>query len=275
MKIYLNCEDNSITFNKKNYLVRAQERLGLDIFTGWSPGVDADYVLNIQPYSPLRKGNKWTGAWWIDTLLDNPLFNSEYPHIDTIFLAGSSKKIDPQPNHKLLFQAADTEIHKPLPITKDCDFILAGSMGLDVYSERERLINLMRQKFSYIGAGKDFRPTEYVKQLNRAKVQFIRSMEVGGQGEIAQRFFECLAIGPVLTNWVDDLVHTGLVEGEDYLAYSTDEEAVNKMQRLIDDPDYAEKIASNGRFKSNLYHTYENRIIAIINECKKYDFEAR
>lgn len=125
------------------------------------------------------------------------------------------------------------------------------------------------------GAGKGFKPVEYVKQLNRARIQFIRSMDVDGKGEIAQRFFECLAIGPVLTNWVDDLAHTGLVEWQDYVSYKTDEEAVSKMRFLLKHPEDAQKIAENGRYKSNLYHTYEHRLITIINECKKYDTETR
>ena len=271
MRIYINCEDNPHTFNKKNYLVRASERLGLDIISGWSPGCDADYVLNIEPYSNLGHGNIWTGAWWVDTLLDNVKFNTEFPYIDTIFLAGTSHKITPKDNHRLLFQAADPDFHKPMAVAKECDFILAGTMGLDIYRERERCIELLRKEgFSYIGAGKNFKGMDYGKQLNRARVQFIRSMDVNGHGEIAQRFFECLAIGPVLTNWTDDLIHTGLVEGEDYLAYHNDTEMVSKMRRLIDDPEYAEKVARAGRYKSQLYHTYEHRLMTIIQEINEH-----
>lgn len=271
MRVHINCEDNSITLNKKNYLVRASQRLGLDIFTGWDPGVQAEYVLNIEPYSVLGKGSKWTGVWFIDTLLDNVKFNSEFPYVDTVFLAGTSHKIPYQNNHRLLFQAADSDIHKVLPVEKDCDFILAGTMGLDIYRERERCIELLKKEgFQYVGAGKNFSGLDYTKQLNRARVQFIRSMEVDKHGEIAQRFFECLAIGPVLTNDTEDLIHTGLVEGEDYLSYSNDEEMVQKMHKLIDDPDYAQIIAENGRYKSQMYHQYEHRLITILKVINEY-----
>ena len=270
MTIYLNCEDNKITFNKKDYLMRASKRMGLDVFDSWHSGCDADFVLNIEPYSNLITGKKWTGAWWIDTLLDNGKFNTEFSYINTIFLAGSSHKINPQENHRLLFQAADTEVHRPVPVEKDCDFILAGSMGLEIYKERESIIKRLRAEgFNFVGAGKDFLPHEYVKQLNRAKVQFIRSMDVDGEGEIAQRFFECLAIGPVLTNWVEDLNHTGLVDREDYLSYSSPEEAVFLMHKLIDEPDYAQKIAESGRYKSKLYHTYEHRVVTIMEVIRE------
>jgi len=274
IKLYLNSQDNEITWNKKNYLLAAAKRLGIENYIldyNTSPGHVPENILNIEPYGALVTGTNWTGSWWIDTLLNNPKFNSEHPHIDTIFLAGSSPKIEQRDKQFLLFQAADPEIHKPLPVEKDCDFILAGTMGLDIYRERERLINLLKEKgFVYVGAGKGFKPDEYVKQLNRAKVQFIRSMSVDGHGEIAQRFFECLAIGPVLTNDVDDLKHTGLVEGEDYLSYNTDEEAIEKMKKLVEEPDYANTIALNGRYKSALYHQYEHRLITILNECQKY-----
>jgi hypothetical protein len=265
MKIYLNCEDNPISFNKKNYLIRADKRVGLDIFEEWDPRVDADFVLNVQPYNNLERGKVWTGAWWIDTLLDNPRFNTEFPFIDDIFLAGTSHKIIPKDNHHLLFQAIDIDLYHPLPIEKDCDFILAGSMGLDIYKKREEIIDKLRKEgFKFIGAGKGFKPARYIEQLNRARVQFIRSMDVDGHGEIAQRFFECLAIGPVLTNWVDDLKKTNLIEGEDYLAYRSNEEAISLMHKLLDDPFYAAYIAVNGRRKALLHHTYEDRIREIL-----------
>jgi len=251
--------------------MRAAEQMGINVFFQWTPPCEAEFVLNIEPYSTLRTGTKWTGAWWIDTLLDNVRFNTEFSYIDTIFLAGNSHRIEPRDNHRLLFQAADSEIHRPVAVEKDCDFILAGSMGLDIYREREAAIKALRSEgFVFVGAGKDFAPNEYVKQLNRAKVQFIRSMDVDGHGEVAQRFFECLAIGPVLTNWTDDLVHTGLVEGVDYLAYRTIDELVQKMHMLVDDHSYAQKIAENGRYKSRLYHTYQHRVLTIMEVIREY-----
>lgn len=274
IKLYLNSQDNEITWNKKKYLLAAAKRLGLENYIleyNSASETVPENILNIEPYGILATGTNWTGSWWIDTLLNNPKFNSEHPYIDTIFLAGSSPKIEDREKQFLLFQAADSEMDRPLPIKKDCDFILAGSMGLDIYRERERVINLLRKEgFTYVGAGKDFRLPEYVKQLNRARVQFIRSMDVEGHGEIAQRFFECLAIGPVLTNWVDDLQHTGLVEGVDYLSYKTDEEAIEKMHKLIDNPEYANQVALSGQYKSKMYHQYEHRLITIIEKINEH-----
>ena len=96
-------------------------------------------------------------------------------------------------------------------------------------------------------------------------------MQVDGKGEIAQRFFECLAIGPVLTNYVDDLKYTGLVEGEDYLSYKDDAEMISKMEYLVNNPVESDKIAKSGRLKSILFHSYENRLVSIINAIKEHD----
>jgi spore maturation protein CgeB len=81
-----------------------------------------------------------------------------------------------------------------------------------------------------------------------------------------KRFFECLAIGPVLTNYVPDLESTGLIEGEDYLAYRTDAELLSKMKQLVTNPEFAQKIAINGRKKALELHTYEQRLETILSD---------
>jgi spore maturation protein CgeB len=70
---------------------------------------------------------------------------------------------------------------------------------------------------------------------------------------------------PERINWVEDLKYTGLVEGEDYMAYRNDEELIQKMKLLIEDEDLRKKIAKSGRQKALLYHSYENRLGAIYN----------
>lgn len=109
-KIYLNCVDNEVTLNKKNYLLRADERLGLNIFEEWTiKDPVQDYILNIQP-SDIIHGTKWTGLWHIDILLDSD-YQLKYPEVDTVFLA-SDQGIIPYPKGDVLFQACDSELHR-------------------------------------------------------------------------------------------------------------------------------------------------------------------
>lgn len=274
MILWINCKDNEITYNKKQYLLRAAKRLGLtnvrDMAT-WTGDEERDAVLNIEPYSNFTTGSKWTGMWLIDTLFDKTFSQSDMVVSDDLFLAISDTTKQPYINNykektTVLFQACDPSLHKRLDIEPEFDFIMCGTNGDTMHRQRAEYITHLKSSFTFDDFGKDHIPTEYVKMLNKARVQFIRSAgENPEQGEIAQRFFECLAIGPVLTNYVKDLEDTGLIEGVDYMSYKTLEEADAKMHKLIDDENLRNTIASNGRKKALIYHTYENRLVTILN----------
>lgn len=271
MKLYINADDNQITFNKRDYLLRAAKNLGLK----WVKDIkeadeEPEFILNVEPCTFVM-GSKWTGFWHIDTVLDNN-YASQYGIFDNAFLATDQGLTPMPPNGDVLFQAADTKIHKRYPdIPQDYDFVMCLSMGRPFYGERERVYEMMQKQFTYKDFGKGYPPEEYTKNLNKAKVQFIHTgIGSHGKGNAAQRFWECLAIGPILTNWTDDLPLTGLVEGVDYLAYHDDNEMIYKMKALLSDEDLRSKIAANGRRKSLLYHTYEHRLISIINSINEH-----
>lgn len=260
----INCIDNPITMNKKNYLERAAKRLGLDLSS-------EDWVLNIEPYE--FKQGKWTGIWEIDLLMDRPEMNAEnWSRADKIYTAISTvpKRLKDF-NRELLFQAIDPEIHKRREeIEPIFDVVFIGSLDHPGYLERERIYNLLKRSFDVQIFPKNRNVNEFITLCNKARVQFIRSMKTPiGDGELAQRFWEGLAIGPVLTNWVPDLELTGLIEGQDYLAYRNDEEMIKKLRFLLDNPDYSKFLAENGREKVLELHTYDHRLKTIWNSIPK------
>lgn len=278
MKLYINCLDNDTTYNKKNYLLLAAKRLGIDYVVDYNGGENLEYVLNIEPYETFVTGSKWTGIWAIDALLNQDKLHNDWIYATDVFIAITTKRYPIEGNRHLLFQACDPELHKRFYDPKlsksenepKYDFILCGTTGLNIYEERERCIAVLKAAgFTYMDFGKNHKQEEYVKHISKARVQFIRSMQVGEEGEIAQRFFECLAIGPVLTNYVEDLDRTGLKEGRDYLAYRSTPEMIEKMHYLIDNPEKAEEIARNGREQALLNHSYEHRLVSILNLIKE------
>ncbi len=184
-----NCSDKEK--GKGFYLERAAKRLefGLE---------DDGCVLNIEPYN-FRKGEKWTGIWEIDLLLDRPEMKAEdWEQADTIFTAISNipERLKHFKTH-LLFQASDPEIHRRIPeIIPDYDVVFCGSFTNPCYSERRRVHDLISKHCRFRDAGKGKSVSDYVKELNASKIQFIRSMNTYlADGELAQRFFEGLAIG--------------------------------------------------------------------------------
>lgn len=271
MTVYLNSNDNDTTYNKKNYLLLADKRLDWGIFKDFKHATEQpEYLLNIEPCDPGR-GSKWTGLWHIDILLNSP-----YPHhydVDDLFLA-SDQGIYPYPEDKttILFQACDPELHRRIPeVEQRYDFVIAGTIGAGVYQKRSDAYDLLKNNFFYVDYGKNHVPERYIKYLNTAKVQFIRGGESDtGKANAAQRFFECIAIGPVLTNWTDDLPLTGFIEDVDFLAYRNNEEMLAKMKLLLGDEDLRKKIAANGRRKALAYHTYEHRLVSILKAINEH-----
>jgi len=276
MKLFLNCENNKITFNKKNYLLRAAKRLGLDWVIDLdekNPDDKLEYVLNIEPYPGFVKAEKWTGIWEIDLIFDrDELSMTDWNLANTVFIANEVFPPRTLPHKHLtqtLFQACDPELSNPISdCEKEFDFIFSGSTGTH-YSERTRTINLLQKYFTFHDYGKDNTPERYNHFLNSAKVQFIRTCDTQvSSGHLAQRFFEYLAVGPVLTNYHEDLSLLGLVEDKDYMCYRNDKEMIAKMDMLVKHPDVAKEIATNGRKKALMWHTYDHRLVSIINTIK-------
>lgn len=272
MILYINSHQSGNTWDKGQYLLAAAKRLGLDYVLPYKG--EGEFVLNVEPYD-IAVGSRWTGLWEIDLLLDRVEYtDNNWFLANDIFIA-----INRWP-HRLekysdkfhyLPQACDPYLHKPLNITKEYDFVLAGTINDDMHMERKKLISFLdTMGFTNIYYGKDFPPQRYNELYNTARVQFIRSMD---GGEVAQRFFECLAIGPTITDYNSDLELLGLIEGKDYFSYKNEEELLNKFKTLIDNPDKAQQMAESGRKKALLLHTYEHRLISIINIIKeRYGF---
>lgn len=280
MNLFLNVDINSgATWNKGDYLLLAARRLGLDNVKRYLGEDNPEYVLNIEPFLSRKyvAGSKWSGVWEIDLSLDRQETSlSDWAASRDVFIAIShipSRFECLAHKTRLLYQACDPIVHRRIPdIKQEYDFVFCGSLGTPIYEERTRVMKLLKEKFSFRGYPKNNTIQQYVKYINTARVQFIRS---GGgascPNSTAQRFFECLAIGPVLTDWSPDLTRTGLIEDEDFLSYKNDFEMAEKMRFLIENPDEAERIANNGRRKALLYHTYEHRLISIINTIREYD----
>lgn len=269
--LYLNADNNKITWNKKNYLLAAAQRLGIRVLDAYGVS-NPECVLNIQPFETFLPGTHWTGLWHIDVCLNSDIPSQYYYLAKDVFVASNQMK-NPYDKAKILFQACDPILDRRIPeIQQEYDFVVCGLMGGAYNGERERLFNVLAEKFKTANFGSSKTPQEYVNILNKAKVQWIRTANTEGNFEMAaQRFFECLAIGPVLTNWTKDLPLTGLIEDVDYMAYRDDKECIKKMELLLKDDELRNKIATNGRIKALTYHSYEHRLMSILNICREYD----
>jgi hypothetical protein len=161
-------------------------------------------------------------------------------------------------NDSYLPYAHDPTVHRPEPAAKDIDAILIGMPYENRIAWRDELRK--HGVLLHLENGPIF--DEYRALANRAKIGCTWS----SMNDLIARFFETPAFGlPMVANRVPD-AHLFLEENEDYLAFSTLQEAVEKVLWLRDNPDKAEKIANNG-YKSIQVHTYDARVNQILEEC--------
>ena len=281
MILTLNCDKSptQVTWTKADYLLAASKDIGLNCVELYKTTSNPEYVLNIEPFDKFIRGSKWTGIYEIDVTFDRGQMNlSNWIASDMVFVANSNlpdRMKAYQGPKQILFQACDPLIHRRIPSIKpQYDFVFAGSCGLQVYEERERCMDLLRKEgFTFFGHGKEHPIKKYVEKMNEGRIQFIRS--AGKQGvaksQVEQRFFECLAMGPVLKDYHPDLEKLGLIEGEDLFWYCDDAEMISKMHYLINNPKFASRMADKGREKALTYHSYSHRLVTIINLIKEYE----
>jgi hypothetical protein len=273
MKLFLNCDDNSITYNKKNYLVRAAQQLGMsDNIVNWNLSIEQDhidYALNIEPYTSLLQGHVWTGIWNIDLLIDKNWKAGDWSRAHTCFCAINflpPSVVQFKDKVRFLTYGVDYELHRRIPtIAQKYNFVTAMTRKLPIYKERDRLIDILSEKFgNHLEVGTGMRPDDYVEVINQGKVQFVRSMGYDcAMGELTQRLFECLLISPVLAHKVPDIEQLGLVDGQDFMLYKTDEELIEKMAWLLKHDDKRQKMTEFATQKVMMYHTYQHRLLQI------------
>lgn len=276
--VYIHCDDTlgQRSYTKKNYLLELEKRMGWGLFKDFSEAEKTpDFVLNIQPSDKtIWQGKRWTGFWHIDAAIDGyPV--QKYALMDTIFPATTQSVYRGFEGEKqqILFQAADPTIHKRIPeIPQDYDYVICGTITekIPFYHERVRLHELLKEQFSCRDFGKGYTPQEYTTNINSARIQWVQSGTNEFGGYCAQRFFECLAIGPVLCQWNPDLNHLGLIEGTDYVAYRNDTDLIFQFKSLLANKERRDLIARNGRRKALMYHSYEQRAMAIYNVAREY-----
>ncbi len=152
--------------------------------------------------------------------------------------------------------AFEPNIHKykKLPIKFDVVFC-----GLQ-YDHRKFALETMHEEGVNVLNTLGLIYEEYVDAYNSGKIAFNWS----SKQDLPARFWEGLAMKRmVLTNRVPDLKELEFIEGEDYVGFSTADEAVEKALFYLSKPDLCNKIAENG-FRKVKLHTYKARCQKIL-----------
>jgi glycosyltransferase involved in cell wall biosynthesis len=149
--------------------------------------------------------------------------------IDTVFV---SKGYDEQMLH-------NTGVERDIPIG------FLGSLKSTEYAERKAMLEALSQRTGML-VTRTKSGAEYLETLNRIKI-FV-SADIG-MNEFMIKNFEAMACGCVLLAWSqgeeDRLL--GFEDMHNTVFYRSEDEAVAKIKLLQDDPELAQRIASNGQ----------------------------
>lgn len=197
------------------------------------------------------------------------------PHVGELLGYPASRKIHDiffnmqkcysEPKDIYLPYAYDPTVHYPelsyadtFGRTKEADCVLIGMP----YEQRIQWITELRKHGVSVITENGPVFDEYRDFANRARI----GLNWSSLNDLNARFFETPAFGlAMVTNRVPD-ASIFLEENEDYLGFSTLEEAVEKVLYLKNNPEKLEQIANNG-YKSIQPHTYDHRISHILEEC--------
>jgi spore maturation protein CgeB len=163
-----------------------------------------------------------------------------------------------KPNETYLPYAADSVYHRPMEnIEKIYDVCIIGNY----YPQRVQLIDRLRALgincFFQLGLAKE----DAQLIMNQSKI----CVNWSSLDDLTARVFETMGSGTCLVaNRVPDL--NGLfVEDTEFVGFSSMEEAINKVQSLLANPDKLNEIANNGRLAiENGKHFWDDRLNTIL-----------
>jgi len=144
-------------------------------------------------------------------------------------------------------------------VKKEYDVVLCGLQ----YDHRKRVLSRVADKGFKVFSGIGHIYDEYVQLYNSAPIAFNWSSQL----DLPARFWEGLAMRRcVVTNRVPDLRKFDFVDGEDYVGYDGEDEAVEKITELLKNPQEMERIAENG-YKKVQPHTFKARVEKMLEEA--------
>jgi spore maturation protein CgeB len=164
----------------------------------------------------------------------------------------------------LVSYAADPAHHHPQKGEKLYDI---GFVGKRYYPDRNGYLDMLVSHYPTSFANYDQLPrAELPNVLSKCKVLFNHTRP---EIDVNLRFFESMALGCQVMLRTPGLKEFAR-EGVHYMGYSSHEECVEVIKRLLEDDDLREKIALQARSHFLTNHTYTHRATAIINHLREY-----
>jgi spore maturation protein CgeB len=225
----------------------------------------ADLILNIEPCAKIISyPTAVTCFLEIDNHIHQGRDLEKYNAVDHVFVT-QKHFIDLYPKEKTTWLplAADPEKHRLYPEEKILYDV--GFLGNHTYPERSALLKQIAGKYKLLQS--TAKPgEEYSRLLSRCKLIFNRSMD----NDMNMRVFEGMSIGRPLLSDIVDGQNELFSPDEHYISYEKWEDLDGKIEWLLKNPEYCEKIGNAGAALIRAKHTYRHRLEKILQVCGFY-----
>lgn len=151
----------------------------------------------------------------------------------------------------------DETMLRNLQLTRDVPVGFLGSLKGIAYTERKQTLEHIAERTGMV-IRRTASGAEYLEALNR--IQIFISADVG-MSEYMIKNFEAMACGCVLVAWRQDDEENsalGLEDMKNVALYSSVDEAVEKINQLLADPDLAGRIARAGQALAQERYTFSH-----------------
>lgn len=163
-----------------------------------------------------------------------------------------------KPGDIYLPYAVDPEVHYPMDLDKEYDVVMIGLQ----YPDRIQMANVLRSEGVKVhhSLGESF--DEYREMYNKSRV----GISWSSKDDLIARVFEIMGMKlPLITNRVPDLPEH-FDEGSHYLGFDNLYEGVEKVQRVLREPEKYEQMVDQAYEEVIGKHTYAHRIQQIFDE---------
>ncbi len=160
--------------------------------------------------------------------------------------------------------ACDTEFFRDLRVPRDIDVAFIGKL-MGPSSDRRRAIELLSQKYR-LNDQRYYTQDEIPRIYSRAKMV----LNIPLADDLNFRFFEALSSGALLlTKRIRNGQEELFDEGADYVAFTTPDEMLAKVDHYLNNQAAREQIAASGYAKVRASHTLEIRVQRLLELIQK------
>lgn len=234
--------------------------------TGQIAPHNADAIINFETCDEIITSPLIPSAYYeIDNHLIEGKETWNYDPVDIVYIAQEiNNELYPAHKTKILPLAADPDLHKPIPNTRETYDI--GFIGNDTYPERNAMLKMLGRNFNLMRAT-TAAGLAYSLALSKCKLAFNCSL----REDVNMRFYEAQSCGKcLLTDRLPENLKYGK-PGSDYVEYSNETELFTKVKMLLSNPALIKKIGKNARQNIIANHTYNHRLNTVIDDLLKID----